>query len=647
MSADSVVWTPSPAYTAGSAIQHFMTQHGITDYPELLRRSQDVAWYWDAFIRFSGLEFYRPYHEVVDLSRGLPFPRWFVGGHINLAHNALDRWAANPASAGRIALIWEGEDGTVHRFSYAQLEGEACQVAQALQAAGVARGDRVALYMPLIPETVTSIFGIYKLGAIAVPLFSGFGPDALALRLQQVEARAVITADGFFRGGKFHPLKAVLDRALANAPTVQTVIVAERADACPLTPGRDHRWSELVGSRSGTFATVQTDSEECCMVAYSSGTSGRPKGIVHVHGGVAAKSAEIGLFVYDFRPGDIVYQITDFGWMMGQAPLLRAYSAGAALLLYEGSPAYPSPNRIFRLIEKHGITVFGAPATALRQLKSTFPDPSAAADLTSLRLLSHTGEPIDSDTWMWYFRWGQERLPILNVSGGTEVFAGLLTSTFMQPLKPTCLGALPAVGAVVVDETGQPVPPGAQGYLGFTLPQPSQTRGFWREPDARYLETYFPLGPHLWWHGDVVEVDQDGFWFHRGRADDVIKVAGRRTGPGEIEEVINQMPEVLESAAIGVPHPIKGEAIIALVVPRPGAAPLAAAVRAFIVARLGKPYEPERVYIVRDLPKTRTAKIVRRLIRHHYLNEPLGDTSSLVNPDVLSLLPTAQALPDG
>lgn len=637
-----VVWQPTPAYTAGSALQRFMDRHGITDYAQLLRQSEDVSWYWDAFIQFSGLEFFRPYHQVIDLSRGLPFPRWFIGGQINLAHNTLDRWAADLDMAERIALIWESEDGEVRRLSYAELNAAACQVAQALCAVGIHRGDRVALFMPLIPETVISIFGIYKLGAVAVPLFSGFGPEALALRLQHVEARAVITADGFFRGGQAYPLKAVLDRALEHAPAVSAVIVAERTGSCPLTPGRDHRWHDQVNPQPGVFTTVHTDSEERCMVSYSSGTSGRPKGIVHVHGGVAVKSAEIGLFVYDFRPGDIVYQITDFGWMMGQAPLLRAYSAGAALLLYEGSPTYPSPKRTFELIEKHHVSVFGAPATALRQLKAALPDPAADADLSSLRLLSHTGEPIDTDTWLWYFRWGQERLPIINVSGGTEVFAGLLTSTFMQPLKPTCLGLLPAVGAVAVDENGQPAAPGAPGYLGFTLPQPAQTRGFWREPDARYLETYFPFGPHLWWHGDVVEVDSDGFWFHRGRADDVIKIAGRRTGPGEIEEVINQCPGVLESAVIGAPHPVKGEEMIALVIPRPGSNPRAADIRAFVVDRLGKPYELGRVYFVSDLPKTRTAKIVRRLIRQHYLNEPLGDTSSLMNPEVLQALPTAQ-----
>jgi len=640
MTAAPIVWQPDPTIVRHSAIGRFMAQHGLASYEALLAKSHDTAWFWDAFVRFADIQFYQPYTQVVDLSRGLPFPRWFNGGHINIVHNVLDKWAQNPQTADLPALLWEGEGGSRRRFTYAELHTQANHAAHALRALGLQRGDRMGLFMPLIPETVIALFGAYKLGAIVVPLFSGFGGEALALRLNDVEAKMVITADGFYRGGKAVPLKATLDRALATVPSVQSVVMIERTGGeTGWKPGRDHHWSQIISARPDHFETVHTGTEEICMVSYSSGTSGKPKGIVQVHGGVAVKSAEFGILVYDLHPGDVIYQITDFGWMMGQSPLLRAFSGGAAALLYEGSPTYPDEKRLFRLIEDHHITVFGAPATALRTLKATVPDAPQQADLRSLRLLSHTGEPIDTDTWNWYFGWRGGQIPIINVSGGTELFAEIVSSTFTQPQKPTCLGQTPAIGAFIVDDEGRPLPPGNEGNLAFSLPQPAQTRGFWREDDTRYLETYFPFGEHFWWHGDRVEVDEDGFWFHRGRADDVLKVAGRRTGPGEIEDILNQHPAVRESAVIGIPHALKGEEIIAFVVLRPGANLAQDTLRGHIIEALGKPYEPGRVHLVAELPRTRTGKTVRRLIKQHYLEQPIGDTSGIGNIAALSALP--------
>lgn len=434
-------------------------------------------------------------------------------------------------------------------------------------------------------------------------------------------------------------MKEVLDHALERVNTVEHVIVVERQAAPSMQAERDHSWHEQVNFQLTEFETVRTDAEETCMVSYSSGTSGKPKGIVQVHGGVAVKSAEFGIFNYDLHAGDVIHQITDFGWMMGQAPMLRAYSAGAALLLYEGSPTYPDANRMFELIQKHRISVFGAPATALRILKTLVPNAAELYDLSSIHLLTHTGEPIDTDTWMWYFNWTKGRAPIINVSGGTELFAEIVATSFMQPIKPTSLGITPAIHPVIVDESGQPVPANTPGYLCFTLPQPAQTRGFWHEDNARYLGTYFPHGNTLWWQGDMVIMDEDGFWFHQGRADDVLKVAGRRTGPGEIEDVVGQLAGVHESAAIGIPHPLKGEEIVVFVVPKPTFAISEEKVIQQVVDGLGKPYEPGAVHLVNDLPKTRTGKIIRRLIKRRYLGEPDGDTSSLTNPEALDAIP--------
>ncbi|MBA3870503.1 MAG: AMP-binding protein, partial [Anaerolineae bacterium] len=267
------------------------------------------------------------------------------------------------------------------------------------------------------------------------------------------------------------------------------------------------------------------------------------------------------------------------------------------------------------------------------------PEAPQSYDLTSIRLFTHTGEPIDSDTWNWYFSWTNGRAPIINVSGGTELFAEILCSSYMQPLKSTCLGVSPAIKPIIVDDSGNPVSKGAAGYLCFTLPQPAQTRGFWNEDDSRYLQTYFPHGTHLWWHGDIVQVDEDGFWFHQGRADDVLKVAGRRTGPGEIEDIIGRIQAVQESAVIDVPHTLKGEEMIVFAVLKPNMTTSIQAIKQHIIDLLGKPYEPGIIYLVAELPKTRTGKIIRRLIKKHYLNEPQGDTSSLSNPEALNALP--------
>lgn len=640
-----VVWMPSQKLRESSNLGRFMEQEHIADYETLLRRSEeDVSWFWNAFIRFAGIEFAKPYREVLDASQGLPWPKWFVDGKINLVHNFLDKWAKNEASADRPALLWEGEAEEERRFTFRQLHREVNRFANVLGSLGVERGDRVAIYMPMIPETVIALYGIYKAGAVAVPLFSGFGPEAVAVRLRDVEAKMVVTADGFYRGGQQVLLKHVLDKALESSPSVQSVLVAERlGEKAILQPGRDWHWKERMAAASDQFATVNTDAEEPCMVSYSSGTTGSPKGIVHVHGGIAVKTAEVGMFVYDTHPDDIFTMVTDFGWMMGQLPLFSAHSVAAPFLIYEGSPMHPHPGRLYQIIEKYRVTVFGAPATALRMLKTYAESHREKADLSSLRILGHTGEPIDEETWTWYLSWTGGRAPIINGSGGTEVFAEILSSVCIAPQKPTCLGATPAVGARVVDETGAPMPPGKSGYLVFTVPQPAQTRGFWKNRQ-RYLDTYFPLGEHMWWQGDMVTVDEEGYWFHQGRADDVIKVSGRRTGPGELEDVVNQYPGVWEAAAIGVPHAVKGEEIVLFIVLTPGACLDANELKRHVTDSLGKPYEPAEVYVVADLPKTRTQKIMRRLIKQCFLGEALGDTSSLMNPGSLEGLPKRTAV---
>ncbi|MGE5704486.1 MAG: AMP-binding protein, partial [Clostridia bacterium] len=310
-----IVWTPDE--NEKTHVRTFMDLHGIADYDAFIKKSEtDIKWFWEAFIQFAGIQFSQPYEEIVDLTGGMVWPKWFTGGKINLVDNMLDKWAVNEETSERIAVMWEGEDGEARTYSYKQLYRETNRFANALHQLGIGKGERVAIFMPMIPETVIALYGIYKAGAVAVPLFSGFGPEAIALRLNDVEACAVVTADGFFRGGNKVLLKQTLDKALQSARTVRAVIVANRfgENHCTMTD-RDYKWSELVGGSSDAFETVQTDAEDMCMVSYSSGTTGKPKGIVHVHGGIAVKTAEAGLFVFDVKEDEIFYMITDFGWM--------------------------------------------------------------------------------------------------------------------------------------------------------------------------------------------------------------------------------------------------------------------------------------------------------------------------------------------
>jgi acetyl-CoA synthetase len=633
------VWEPTPQIVGNSRLKRFMDRCGAASLAELqARATADVGWFWNAVMDDLDIEFYEPYERIVDLSKGKPWPQWCLGGKLNIVHNCLDKWIGTPVE-DRAALRWEGEDGLTRVLTYGELFCEVNRLANALRSLGLGRGDTIGLYMPMVPEIAIALLAAIKIGGIALPLFSGYGARAVASRLADAGAKALITADGFYRRGQVVNMKAVADEALAEVPTVKHQLVCSRVgNEIPWVEGRDHWWHELVEGQSPVAGTERTDAEEVMMILYTSGTTGRPKGAVHTHCGFPIKAAQDIAHGLDLQPEDTLYWVTDMGWMMGPWEVFGTLILGATMLFYDGAPDHPAPDRLWALVEGHDVSVLGISPTLVRAMMPRGDGPVQAHDLSSLRILGSTGEPWNPDPWLWFFRViGGGRLPIINYSGGTEISGGIVMGNVLTPLKP-CSFSGPVVGmaADVVDEAGNPVR-GQVGELIIREPWIGMTRGFWNDPD-RYLETYWSQLPGVWVHGDFAAIDDDGLWYILGRSDDTIKVAGKRIGPAEIESVLVSHPAVAEAAAIGVPDPLKGQEVICFCVLQPGQDvqdSLALELRALVAQELGKPLRPREVRFLPDLPKTRNAKVMRRVLRAAFLGQDPGDLSALVNPEIV------------
>ncbi len=632
-------WTPSPEVVEQARVTAFMREQGIDDWRQLHARAQDdIGWFWDAVVKHLGIEFFTPYEQVFDDSDGPMWTRWFGGGTINLTHNCVDRHARDTPQ--RTALICEREDGDLRSATYAELEAEVNRVANALLELGVQRGDAVGLFLPMSVEVVAGFYAICKIGAIVVPIFSGFGAPAVAARLADAGAVALLTADAVPRRGKPVSMKRTVDEALADAPTVRSVVVWERLGGdTPMTPGRDHRWDDLVARQPTVLEAPALDPETPMMVIYTSGTTGKPKGAVHVHGGFLVKIAEECAFQTDVRADDRFTWMSDMGWIMGPKIVVGAGALGSTLVLSEGAPDYPGPGRLWELVERHRISVLGISPTLIRALRAHGDEPVLSHDRSSLRILASTGEPWNPDPYRWLFEVaGEGRCPIINLSGGTEVGACFLSPMPVMPIKECTLG-VPALGMAmdILGPDGQPVAAGEVGELVCRKPWPSMTRGVWGDPQ-RFIDTYWSRWPGIWVHGDWASVDEDGYWYLHGRSDDTLNIAGKRIGPAEFESAAVHCPGIAEACAIGVPDPVKGEVAWIFCVPLTGVEPgpeLRDAVRAAVVHELGKAFAPAEVRFVTALPKTRTAKIVRRAVRAAALGEELGDLSSIEDTAVL------------
>ena len=633
-----IAWRPSREVIERSRLTSFMRRHDIRDFDALLERSTtDLDWFWRAVFDDLGIEFYEPFTQVVDLSKGPAWARWCVGARLNIVHNCLDKWEGTATDA-RPAIRWEGEEGTHGELTYAELRAATNRCANALKSLGVVAGDRVAIFLPMGPELAAAFFAVVKIGAVVLPLFSGYGADAVAARLTDAEASVVITADGFWRRGQPVAMKAVADEAVAASPSVRHVILVSRIGTTVAMHTRDRLWSDVVESQSSACETERTSAEDPLMLIYTSGTTGRPKGAVHTHCGFPIKAAQDMAHGFDVQPGDAMYWVSDIGWMMGPWELFGMALIGGTSVLYDGALDYPGPDRLWALVERHRVNILGVSPTLVRALMKHGDAPVRAHDLSSLRILGSTGEPWNPEPWRWLFETaGGGRLPIINYSGGTEVSGGLVVGNVITPLKPAAFaGPPPGIAADVVDDQCRPVR-NQVGELIVRAPWIGMTRGFWRDPE-RYEQTYWSRFPGVWVHGDWAAIDDDGLWYILGRSDDTIKIAGKRLGPAEVESVLVEHPAVLEAAAIGVPDEMKGQALVCFGVLRAGHAPspaLEQELMALVATRLGKPLKPAAVRFVRDLPKTRNAKVMRRVIRAAYLGDPPGDLSSLDNPQAV------------
>ncbi|HSJ35216.1 MAG TPA: AMP-binding protein [Acidimicrobiia bacterium] len=635
---DQIVWTPGPERAAAARTSEFMRRHDISSYEDLYSRSvEDPDWFWDAVVEFLGIPFSTRYTKVADRSRGPEWTTWFEGGELNLSAACVDRWAAATPTAP--AIIAEREDGSSLSLTFQELADRVSRVAGGLRSLGVEAGDAVAVYLPMSAEAVIALLAIARIGAVFIPIFSGYAAEAVATRLADPRPRVLVCADGFSRRGRLVTMKESADSAVAEAGEgidhVVVVDYAGRGDV-PWTDGRDLTWESLLDS--SPLGPVPLPSEQPVLLAYTSGTTGRPKGAVHVHGGFTVKIAQEGAFQMDVSAGDRLMWATDMGWIMGPFLVVAGLANGASIVAYDGAPDHPGPDRLWEIVAKHRITHLGLSPTLVRALQPHGAELARRHDLSSLLAFGSTGEPWNPDPWWWLFREvGDELIPIVNLSGGTEIGAGILSVNLLQGIKPTALGG-PCLGmeADVVDQGGNPMR-GEVGELVIRSPWPGMTRGFWKEPD-RYLATYWDRFPGVWVHGDWASIDEDGFWYLHGRSDDTLNIAGKRVGPAEIESAVVAMDEIVMAAAVGVPDPVKGESVAIFAVPAPGherTPALAEAVSAAVADALGKAFRPSSVQLVADLPRTRSAKIMRRVVRAIALGKDVGDVSSLENPDSL------------
>jgi acetyl-CoA synthetase len=620
-----VVWKPDAERLEQANLARLFQRFGVTRYADLHRISIDEPErFWPEVVEDLGLELTAPWERVVDTSGGIEWAKWFVGARLNLAQSCVHRWARQRPDDE--ALVWQSEDGERAALTWREYSAAVARLAEALVELGVEPGDRVAIFMPMCPDVAVASHACAHVGAVQVPIFSGFAAAAIAQRLTDSEAKVVLTADWSLRRGRRVLMQGVLSEALREGEhSVQHVIGWDREQGA---------WPEAVRDRPGTLAPIEVDAEHPYLIAYTSGTTGRPKGALHVHGAFLVSIAREVAYQTDVRPGDRVHFATDMGWIMGPWTVVGAGAVGATIVFAEGAPDFPH-DRLWKLVERERVTMLGVSPTLIRAL---IPHGEPQADLSSLRAIATTGEPWNPAPYRWlHERAGGGRVPIVNISGGTEVGACFLSVAITEPIKECSLG-FPALGQDmdVFDAEGRPVR-GEVGELVCKRPWPGMTRGVWRDPE-RYLDTYWRRFPGVWTHGDWASIDEDGYWYLHGRSDDTLNIAGKRIGPAELESGAVAHPLVAEAAAVGVPHDVKGEVAWLFCVPAPGTQPseeLAAEVAASVAAALGKAFTPARIEFVAALPKTRSAKIMRRAVRAKALGQDPGDLSSLENPDAL------------
>ncbi len=602
----------------------------------------DPEGFWAKFAQ--ELEWQRPWDQVLEWKP--PHAKWFVGGRINVSVNCLDRHVRT-ARRNKAALVWEGEPGERRTLTYWELYRDVCQFANVLKSLGVRHGDRIAIYMPLVPELAVAMLACTRLGAVHSVVFGGFSAEALSDRINDAQAKLLITADGGYRRGAIVPLKRVADEALQHTSSIEKVVVVRRVGETAgvhLHPGRDLWYHDLMHEASLTCEPEQVGSEDMLYILYTSGTTGKPKGIVHTTAGYLVGTYATTKWVFDLRDDDVYWCTADIGWVTGHSYVVYGPLAnGATVLMYEGAPDFPDRGRFWSLIERYGVTIFYTAPTAIRAFMRWGPDWPARHDLSTLRLLGSVGEPINPEAWMWYhLHIGRERCPVVDTWWQTET--GQIMITPLPGVTRTKPGSatrpFPGIKAEVRQSDGTPVKTGG-GFLALTRPWPAMLRGIYGDMD-RYVKQYWNRWtPDVYFTGDGAKLDEDGYLWLLGRVDDVLNVAGHRIGTMEVESALVDHPKVAEAAVVGRAHEIKGQAVAAFVTVKEGvehAPDLADELRAHVARKIGAIARPDDVIFAADLPKTRSGKIMRRLLRDIAEGRALGDVTTLADPAVVAAL---------
>ncbi|MDO5680541.1 MAG: AMP-binding protein [Pelistega sp.] len=630
---EGAAWIPTTTHFDRSRLAAMMKRCGFTSLEEFHHASIDnPEWFWaeaakDLGIPLRNLPTPGP---VIDETEGRAFPKWFNGSRLNIVESCVDRHAENPLLANRIAVVYEADNGIRHSLTFAELKQNVDQFATGLLRLGIKQNDRIAFFMPPVPEATIALMACAKIGAIGVPTFSGYGSEPLASRLQAAQAKVIITVDSTTRRGKTIPMKAIADEALLSSSSVEHLIVIRlNGNDIHFTENRDYWWHDILCNLSEHEPPVQLNPNQPLLIIYTSGTTGAPKGIVHSHIGYALKSAVDFGYAFDLQEGDMLAWITDMGWMLGPLMIVGSLQCGSSVTMIEGLPDYPSTSRLWDIVQRNKVTVLGISPSAARNLRISSAIPNPSTDISTLRAFTSTGEAWDLTSWNWLFKdVGQSKLPILNYSGGTETGGGILSCYTITPQSPGSLsGPLPGIDVDVLNSDGNATQD--IGELVIHNTWVGMTHGFWND-DERYIETYWKQWPNTWVHGDLASIDGHGFWHIHGRSDDTLKISGRRIGPSEIETALISLPFVAEAAVIGVPDAMKGQVIVAFIVMRSEAdKPSDHKISEVVSSTLGKALAPSKIHCVKSLPKTKNGKIMRRLIRAYYLKQDLGDISSL------------------
>ena len=616
-----------------------MQRRNIATLEELSKRaSDDLEWFWKSVDEDIGIVWDVPYTSVLDVTDGIQHSKWFVDGKTNICKSSVEKFSKSHPD--KIAYFFVSEDGKKSKITYSELDSKVSKLANGLKSIGVKKGDVVAIYLPMIEQAIVTILAAAKIGAIQTTIFSGYSSESLNIRLQDCNAKVLVTSDGFYRKGKPISQKEAVESAIKNTSIEKVIVARYKAVDVFEESNKLVFYNNLILSQNDECITESLDSEDSLFILYTSGTTGKPKGVIHSHGGFSVFAGHQAAYLIDMKEKDVLFWPADIGWITGLVwNVYGLLIQGATSIIYDGVLDYPDKNHVWEILSEYNATIFGISPTAVRMFKKNNAEPLKLFSLEKIKNIPTTGEPIDEDSWKWLFEnIGNKKIPIMNLSGGTEIGGAMLSVFPGMKLKPTTVGIpVPGMNLDIFDEDGNSVR-GRDGYLVIKSPWPAMTRSLLND-DARYIQTYWSRFKDVWFHGDYVYVDEDGLWYMHGRTDDVINVSGHRMSTAEIEHTLISHKKISDSASVAIPDDITGEAIVVFFVENNESkdkAITASEISDYVAEKIGKIARPKYVFRLSDLPKTRTGKIMRRILKSKLLGLELGDISSIENPDVLS-----------